>query len=81
MARSLAPGAGYTCDYEIDQLATMTVNNRVISHVFNQTRAQADHVMPPTYWSELVAEGVLVRFADGKMALANYRDYRFDFNI
>ena len=32
-------------------------------------------------WRELVAEGVLVRFADGKMALANYRDYRFDFNI
>ena len=43
----------YTCDYEIDQLAIMTVNNRVISHVFNQTRAQADHVMPPSYWSEL----------------------------
>lgn len=43
----------YTCDYEIDQLATMTVNNRVISHVFNQTREQGDHIMTPTYWSEL----------------------------
>jgi hypothetical protein len=43
----------YTCDYEIDQIALMTVNNRVISHVFNETRRQADHVLTPTYWSEL----------------------------
>lgn len=43
----------YTCDYEIDQIATMTVNNRVISHVFNETRRQGDHVMTPSYWSEL----------------------------
>ena len=43
----------YTCDYEIDQMATMTVNNRVISHVFNETRKQGDHVMIPAYWSEL----------------------------
>lgn len=43
----------YTCDYEIDQMATMTVNNRVISHVFNETRKQGDHIMIPSYWSEL----------------------------
>lgn len=43
----------YTCDYEIDQMATMTVNNRVIAHVFNQTRKQGDHIMTPSYWSEL----------------------------
>ena len=43
----------YTCDYEIDQMATMTVNNRVIYHVFNETRKQGDHIMTPSYWSEL----------------------------
>ena len=43
----------YTCDYEIDQIALMTVNNRAISHVFNETRRQGDHVMTPAYWSEL----------------------------
>ena len=43
----------YTCDYEIDQVASMTVNNRVIAHVFGETRRQADHVMTPSYWSEL----------------------------
>ncbi|MBR5452684.1 MAG: hypothetical protein IKV54_01260, partial [Clostridia bacterium] len=43
----------YTCDYEVDQVAKMTVNNRVISHVFSETRKQGDHVMAPSYWSEL----------------------------
>lgn len=43
----------YTCDYEIDQMATVTVNNRAIAHVFNETRKQGDHVMVPSYWSEL----------------------------
>jgi hypothetical protein len=30
---------------------------------------------------ELVAEGVLVRREDGRCALADWQDYRFDFNI
>ncbi|MBE6548097.1 MAG: hypothetical protein E7667_04380 [Ruminococcaceae bacterium] len=53
----------YTCDYEIDQMATMTVNNRVISHVFNETRKQADHVMVPSYWSELESYHLLNFFS------------------
>lgn len=43
----------YTCEYEIDQMPIMCVNNRVLSHVYNETRAQADHVMIPSYWSEM----------------------------
>ena len=43
----------YTCEYEIDQFPFMCVNNRVLSDVYNQTRAQADAVMTPTYWSEM----------------------------
>jgi len=53
----------YTCDYEIDQTAAMTVNNRVISHVFNETRRQADHVMIPSYWSELESYHILNFFS------------------
>ena len=53
----------YTCDYEIDQICLMTVNNRVISHVFNETRRQGDHVMTPTYWSELDAYHLLNFFS------------------
>ena len=43
----------YTCEYEIDQMPLMCVNNRVISHVYNETRRQADYVMTPSYWSEM----------------------------
>lgn len=43
----------YTCEYEIDQFPFMCINNRVLSDVYNQTRAQADAVMTPTYWSEM----------------------------
>jgi len=44
-------------------MATMTVNNRVISHVFNETRKQADHVMVPSYWSELESYHLLNFFS------------------
>ncbi len=43
----------YTCEYEIDQMPMMCVNNRVLSHVYNETRKQADAVMTPAYWSEM----------------------------
>lgn len=43
----------YTCEYEIDQFPFMCVNNRVLADVYNQTRAQADAVMVPAYWSEM----------------------------
>ena len=54
--RKLGCGLGvwgwYTADMEIDQLASMTVNNRVLKHVFNTVREQGDRVMVPGYWSE-----------------------------
>ena len=53
----------YTADMEIDQLAMMTVNNRVLKDVFNQTRAQADHVMTPGYWSETDSYHILNFFS------------------
>ena len=43
----------YTCEYEIDQLPLMCVNNRVLADVYRQTRAQADAVLVPSYWSEM----------------------------
>ena len=43
----------YTADMEIDQLAMMTVNCRVLKDVFNRVRAQGDGVMVPEYWSEI----------------------------
>lgn len=53
----------YTSDLEIDQMTFMTVNNRVIKDVFDQTRRQADHVMPPYYWSEIDSYHVLNFFS------------------
>ena len=53
----------YTADMEIDQLALMTVNNRVLKDVFNQTRAQADSVMTPCYWSEIDSYHILNFFS------------------
>ncbi len=53
----------YTADMETDQLALMTVNNRVLKDVFNQTRAQADCVMAPSYWSETDAYHILNFFS------------------
>lgn len=43
----------YTCEYEIDQLPLMCVNNRVLADVYRQTREQGDAVMVPSYWSEM----------------------------
>ena len=53
----------YTCEYEIDQLPMMHVNNRVISHVYNETRKQADYVMTPSYWSEMDSYHILNFFS------------------
>jgi len=53
----------YTADMEIDQLALMTVNNRVLKDVFDQTRAQADRVLVPRYWSETDAYHILNFFS------------------
>lgn len=53
----------YTCEYEIDQMPLMCVNNRVLSHVYNETRAQADHVMIPSYWSEMDSYHILNFFS------------------
>ena len=53
----------YTCEYEIDQRPMMCVNNRVLADVYAQTREQADHVMIPTYWSEMDSYHVLNFFS------------------
>lgn len=53
----------YTCEYETDQRPYLCVNNRVIADVYKQTREQADHVMVPSYWSEMDAYHVLNFFS------------------
>ena len=53
----------YTADMEIDQLAMMTVNDRVLKDVFDQTRAQGDHVLVPRYWSEIDSYHILNFFS------------------
>ncbi len=53
----------YTADMEIDQLAFMTVNNRVLKNVFNTVRAQGDGVLVPAYWSETDSYHVLNFFS------------------
>ena len=53
----------YTSDMEIDQLPILCVNNRVLKHVFNTTRQQADHVMVPDYWSEIDSYHILNFFS------------------
>lgn len=53
----------YTADMEIDQMAIMTVNCRVLKDVFNETRKQADHVMTPGYWSETDSYHILNFFS------------------
>ena len=53
----------YTADMEIDQVPLMTVNGKVIKDVFNRTREQGDHVMIPSYWSEIDSYHVLNFFS------------------
>ena len=53
----------YTADYEVDQMPRMTVNGKVIKDVFNRTREQGDHVMIPSYWSEIDSYHVLNFFS------------------
>lgn len=49
----------YTVEYETDQTPMMCINDRVLADVYRQTREQADHVMVPSYWSEMDAYHVL----------------------
>ena len=53
----------YTADMEIDQIPLMTVNGKPIKDVFNRTRDQGDHVMIPSYWSEIDSYHVLNFFS------------------
>ncbi len=53
----------YTCEYEIDQTASMFVNVRVLKDVYNQTRKQGDAVMAPSYWSEMDSNHILNFFS------------------
>lgn len=65
--KSLGCGLGswgwYTCEYEIDQMPLMCVNNRVLSDVYNRIKAEADSVMTPSYWSEMDSYHVLNFFS------------------
>lgn len=53
----------YTCEYEIDQVPLMCVNNRVLSDVYNRIREEADSVMTPSYWSEMDSYHILNFFS------------------
>lgn len=53
----------YTADMEIDQLAYMTVNNRVLKQVFGTVREQGDSVLVPSYWSETDSYHILNYFS------------------
>ena len=53
----------YTCEYEIDQFPFMSINNRVLKDVYNQTREQADYVITPSYWSEMDSYHILNFFS------------------
>ncbi|MFN0166994.1 MAG: glycoside hydrolase family 20 zincin-like fold domain-containing protein [Bryobacteraceae bacterium] len=45
----------YTTEYETDQLASMYVNAKVLSHFYRQMRDGAASIQPVTYWSEMEA--------------------------
>lgn len=49
----------YTCEYETDQQPCMCINDRVVADVYRRTRVQGDHVMVPSYWSEMDAYHIL----------------------
>ncbi len=53
----------YTCEYEIDQHPMMSVNNRVLKDVYKQVQSQGDHIMVPSYWSEMDSYHVLNFFS------------------
>ncbi|MBP5313288.1 MAG: hypothetical protein J6112_10695 [Clostridia bacterium] len=60
---SLGVWGWYTADMEIDQLAMMAVNGRVLKDVLNTVRAQGDSVMIPEYWSETDSYHILNYFS------------------
>ncbi len=43
----------YTIEKEVDQSGSMYVNAKLIKEIYNLAREQGDHVMIPTYWSEM----------------------------
>lgn len=53
----------YTTEKETDQSGAMYVNSKMIKKVYNQARTEGDHVMVPTYWSEMEANHVMNVFS------------------
>jgi hypothetical protein len=53
----------YTADIEVDQSARWIVNPRVIKDVYTRVREQGDHVMVPSYWSEMDSYHILNLFS------------------
>lgn len=53
----------YTCEYEIDQMPFMSVNDRVLADVYKKVREQGDHIMIPSYWSEMDSYHILNFFS------------------
>lgn len=67
----------YTAEYEIDQLASMYVNSKVLKDVYNRTRSEGDSVMVPTYWSEMDSNHVINLFSmycSGQLLIDPERD-------
>ena len=58
----LGTWAWNTCEMETDQLAQMNFNLEIIRSVYNTAR-QYDHIMKPSYWSEMDANHVINVFS------------------
>ncbi len=58
----LGTWAWNTCEMEIDQLAQMNFNLEVIRSVYDTAR-QYDHIMKPSYWSEMDSNHVINVFS------------------
>lgn len=67
----------YTADIEIDQNARWVVNPKVIKYIYSRVREQGDHVMVPSYWSEMDSYHILNLFSlycAGQMLIDPDRD-------
>ncbi len=67
----------YTADIEIDQNARWVVNPKVIKYIYSHVREQGDHVMVPSYWSEMDSYHILNLFSlycAGQMLIDPDRD-------
>jgi len=53
----------YTTEYESDQLCSMYVNGHVLKERYLRIKAEGDHELPVSYWSEMEAYHLLNTFS------------------